>query len=1295
MAFSRAAALRSCFRAGRPTAARPTSQFLRQVARRGYASGGHESHASSDAPWAAGALIVTVPTCWFLYQNGPDTSSHGHGGHGDDHAKKHEEPKKEAKKESKDEPEEKPEASEEKKDEPEKSEKSDDSESADEKSTDTPDTSDDEEEPKSAPDTKGTEQGKTEETGESEEPKDKAAASKPAGSENTQSGKQEGLSNTDTKHSTDVTESSDKSSKSEGDPESAKSKGTVDSKRPQNYPTTTVLQSNRYLYRKYCLKVLEPSKTDLNSTTPRIFLSMLSPAASPSNHEAGPHDPTSSAPGVILVAHRQSLGKPTYIQIPPRSPGNTATNAAFRSPRSGMPVVESTQSLERPVNPITARQERGEDEWMVSFCQEPPGDCGACCQGFWCPCTLYGKTQYRLHQITQGKSPLIVEKRRACDGPCWAFWGLALIQCSCILTAFQHTRVRSRYNIKGSIARDFAASIFCGKCILMQDDRELRAREGQSNLRTNKKYDIASNDEVVQAQPVQISPMRYIPPRPASEEGSPVPPSSHESREEIPELGGLAKNRIGSRVSQHNPIYFPFCHLFHSNSPRRSTSASKKPHIPQPEMAEEVDRPFKTLQSIIRKKSKRLDTEGAKKKHQKQARVESNDSNIIRSATNPDYHEAVAAYGKISGERSMGTQNTPEKLLQSRLKSYDLRSSSSHDAVNTEGASTNNVLDPRLKSHTIMDCTTVGVQASGTNGEFQHKLAACNPLLSTSPVGTQEHSLSQDQVIRRSTISELSYVHDFAGCPIDGDYLKYIEREERMSQQAGLGSISRRGSNGRNPDRPYTHTLRDCKTSETEAGSSNQYPIMKRSHRLNSCPMQWYGSVDKPMLRQHRIASCPSDSTYGTSQARLGSHPLSEESNEDRLLGTRERFPEEHGISQSETVEDAEDNRQSSGKLPEHDISHCEPEVAPEGKGEAEGKPNKEENRHHRARHSSRRSHKSPVQSAHNTWAGRKVPKLKKGLKHHKSSEPLTVSEKHRTSGSEIAVHFALPSTTSTKVGGKEQRNEPQTEVTDHPSVVLKISMEPLYEVAVDRDTNEAHVSHDMESTGGHTASSFGGIIGTMIEQSDTAKASNKIDHIADRSSIPSRQHQKRPGFHRASSASADYRSYDRKSDADHVANHTLGIIRPKILRASSAGAMCCSDGSQNSAINSQERAGQSPTQKSSTIEELYPSESRESAYDPISAPEAKKTAQHALARCLAIDAERKTSRKGKPGAKIVGMDGAADFKHRSIQTRSEESVPTFTSDEIPLVRLRVCSEGKPTTEKRGKSWGWLEAFFF
>ncbi|KAI9698792.1 MAG: hypothetical protein M1836_003902 [Candelina mexicana] len=56
--------------------------------------------------------------------------------------------------------------------------------------------------------------------------KDQAAAAKPPTSHNEQSGKQEGVSNTDTKHSTDVTNNPNESRKGEGTPETSKSKGT-------------------------------------------------------------------------------------------------------------------------------------------------------------------------------------------------------------------------------------------------------------------------------------------------------------------------------------------------------------------------------------------------------------------------------------------------------------------------------------------------------------------------------------------------------------------------------------------------------------------------------------------------------------------------------------------------------------------------------------------------------------------------------------------------------------------------------------------------------------------------------------------------------------------------------------------------------------------------------------------------------------------------------------------------------------------------------------------------------------
>ena len=58
--------------------------------------------------------------------------------------------------------------------------------------------------------------------------REKGAASKSPGGFHTMSGKQEGLANTDTKHSTDITKSSDKSKKGDGSAETSKQKGTVD-----------------------------------------------------------------------------------------------------------------------------------------------------------------------------------------------------------------------------------------------------------------------------------------------------------------------------------------------------------------------------------------------------------------------------------------------------------------------------------------------------------------------------------------------------------------------------------------------------------------------------------------------------------------------------------------------------------------------------------------------------------------------------------------------------------------------------------------------------------------------------------------------------------------------------------------------------------------------------------------------------------------------------------------------------------------------------------------------------------
>ncbi|USW50370.1 hypothetical protein Slin15195_G036890 [Septoria linicola] len=234
-------------------------------------SGGHGHGESSDMPWLLAALAITPPSCWYLW---PDTSSHGHddhGSHGDHHEEKQEaaeepaeeeeqasggeeeavenadekkEDKPEIKEEGSDEKgEEKKETNEEKEEQEEKSddkkedkkeEKSDDK--SDEKKSEgkgrnteertfTVGADDKEEKPENVGSSTSS-SAKGQKLGETDS---QAPAAKPrAQSDGAMSKKQEGMSNTDTKYSVPIDQGNEKSKKGDGQPETAKSKGTVD-----------------------------------------------------------------------------------------------------------------------------------------------------------------------------------------------------------------------------------------------------------------------------------------------------------------------------------------------------------------------------------------------------------------------------------------------------------------------------------------------------------------------------------------------------------------------------------------------------------------------------------------------------------------------------------------------------------------------------------------------------------------------------------------------------------------------------------------------------------------------------------------------------------------------------------------------------------------------------------------------------------------------------------------------------------------------------------------------------------
>ncbi|KAL9612482.1 MAG: hypothetical protein Q9167_002913 [Letrouitia subvulpina] len=224
------------------------SRSLQKIQRRAYADqGGQSTHKSgSDLPWAIASGVVTIPTLIYLLRQGPlkdRSNDHGdgeHGGHGkaDGEAQENTEDGQESGEDTNADSA------------AEGGTKEGDSGSdgdADKGGTKTPsETSDDnkttseggDEQDKATPDNSNSEAGVEGEdsTNDGEEGDtgdgDKPAPTKPAGSYNTQSGKQEGISNMDTHHSTDIHNNPEKSKKGEGVAETAKLKGTVDPQRP-------------------------------------------------------------------------------------------------------------------------------------------------------------------------------------------------------------------------------------------------------------------------------------------------------------------------------------------------------------------------------------------------------------------------------------------------------------------------------------------------------------------------------------------------------------------------------------------------------------------------------------------------------------------------------------------------------------------------------------------------------------------------------------------------------------------------------------------------------------------------------------------------------------------------------------------------------------------------------------------------------------------------------------------------------------------------------------------------------
>jgi hypothetical protein len=136
--------------------------------------------------------------------------------------------------------------------------------------------------------------------------------------------------------------------------------------------------------------------------------------------------PRADPPVSPMLYHRESSTSTiASLQIPKKHAALTKTPLLSVSSATQQPQLDGTRIPPRPPVPYPmtgpADLEKGYPHWMAGFCKENSGDGVVCCQAVFCPCYLYGKTEWRIKRFSKGENGFdeVWEKSNdGCNSPC-------------------------------------------------------------------------------------------------------------------------------------------------------------------------------------------------------------------------------------------------------------------------------------------------------------------------------------------------------------------------------------------------------------------------------------------------------------------------------------------------------------------------------------------------------------------------------------------------------------------------------------------------------------------------------------------------------------------------------------------------------------------------------------------------------------------------------------------------------------------------------------------------------------
>ncbi|OWP01343.1 hypothetical protein B2J93_2753 [Marssonina coronariae] len=469
-----------------------------------------------------------------------------------------------------------------------------------------------------------------------------------------------------------------------------------------------------------------------------------------------------------------------------------------------------------------------------------------------------------------------------------------------IITGLQRAQIRGTYGIEGTCASDIALGVFCPSCTQIQNDREVRAREGDTSMRYNPKY-LHDHQKVVSHQPRPQIPMTYISPRQASEHSTDNPLAHAHSHKETPKklqkhfhktaVGKLSPASHLRNVEERNP-YQPY---------KEPSSQRSEKKYPMPTA------PAGPTILVTQHQEQKMKAEISS------TRLPLSDENpttgilCTKSRDNQKSGKKVKIFGlgKAAAPRQ---PNIPEETVQDGFESLSQQHELAEgNAIEVEEDIT---FRPTVVTNAFVECSKIGVGSpkkehsvaapqhtilesvtaeeitqvtSSPSDLAKHPVAECEAVAVeyTPSQIIAQHQLSECNTVPASEAStqaqELSYVHDFTDCPVDKAVLDYYEKEEKKAQEHDLTDCIRISLPTEliQANNPYAqHALADCSDNELPpASSSNLHldpqhtladcsedesptPTSPSNHRSTSCGLDTSNKKSQK-FREHRLASCP------------------------------------------------------------------------------------------------------------------------------------------------------------------------------------------------------------------------------------------------------------------------------------------------------------------------------------------------------------------------------------------------------------------------------------------------------